>query len=92
MQEEHHGIPVDMVDEVIAYLGITYHTDEDCRLSTILSSALGKGVIVDGRTAWVERDGTWDRRRIEAGTRRKLLAGYDLSSFDIDLQPWDEAV
>jgi hypothetical protein len=85
MDDESHGIRHEDIESVMDNLGIKQHTEEDCRVSTILSSATGRPVIVDEQSAYVQEQRAWVRYRISAGTRRRLLVG---NAEKIELEPW----
>jgi hypothetical protein len=91
---DHHGIPEEQVTATLVQLDITEHTPEDCRVSETLHAASGKPVVVEGSTAWVLDDdttvaeGPWVRYRIEAGTRRRILA---CNTGEVTLLAWSDA-
>jgi hypothetical protein len=75
VDDESHGIANEDAESVMQHLGIKKHTEEDCRISSVLYSTLGKPVVVDGTTVFVMESDAWMRYRISAGTRRRLLVG-----------------
>jgi hypothetical protein len=85
VDDESHGIANEDAESVLQNLGIKEHTEEDCRVSSVLYSAIGKPVIVDGESAYVQEENACVHYRISAGARRRLVLG---NTGEITLEAW----
>lgn len=69
-------------------LGISEHTDEDCRVSDVLTSVMDRPAFAEDLSVWIRvqpRD--WRRYHLTEQTRQRILEG---DREKINLEPWED--